>query len=119
MPRPMSETAHQSRLIDTAILHGWRVAHFRPARTEHGWRTPVEGHTGLQDLVLARAGVVLLAECKKGGGRWAWQPGQREWRDAAGPHSRLWVPENWEEALAELSRPLSSRAIPTGGSCYD
>jgi hypothetical protein len=30
-------------VIELAKLRGWRTAHFRPARTAHGWRTAVLG----------------------------------------------------------------------------
>jgi hypothetical protein len=44
----------QVSVIDIAKLHGYRVAHQRPARTNNGWRTAVEGHAGFPDLVLVR-----------------------------------------------------------------
>lgn len=100
---PLSEDDFKRRVIDTAKANGWRVHHSRPARTAHGWRTPVEGHSGLPDLVLARAGVVLLAELKSDTGRST--PEQRAWLAAAGPAGRLWRPRDWPTVLAELSAP--------------
>lgn len=97
----MNEADWQSRIVDTAMLHGWRVAHFRAARTSKGWRTPVVGHIGLPDLILARGGVVVLAELKAERGKLG--PGQPEWLDALGVHGRLWRPSNWPAVLAELS----------------
>lgn len=102
--RPLTEDQYQRRVIDAARAHGWHVAHVRPARTTKGWRTPYEGDTGLPDLILARAGTVLLAEIKTDRGRTTFQPGQREWLAAAGVHGRLWIPAEWAEALAVLSR---------------
>jgi len=37
--RYLSEADFESRVVDFARLLGWRVAHFRPARTAKGWRT--------------------------------------------------------------------------------
>jgi hypothetical protein len=50
----VTEADLQSTVIDIAKLYGWLVAHQRPARTNSGWRTAVEGHTGFPDLVLCR-----------------------------------------------------------------
>lgn len=66
----LSEAAWQKQVIDLARLHGWRVAHFRPARTERGWRTPVEADgAGFPDLVLMRAPELIFAELKAEEGR--------------------------------------------------
>lgn len=47
------ERDYQRTILDAAQLLGWRTAHFRPARTNHGWRTPVEGDgKGFPDLFL-------------------------------------------------------------------
>lgn len=97
----MDETAWQSRVMDYATRTGWRVAHVHPARSSRGrWLTPVSGHPGLPDLILSRAGVVLLAELKtdKGG----FQPGQEDWLAAAGPNGRLWRPKHWLDVMEEL-----------------
>jgi hypothetical protein len=73
----MNEADYQARIIDTARLHGWRCAHFRPAHTAKGWRTPIEGDRGFPDLVLARDGHIIIAELKSDRGRLG--PGQSEW----------------------------------------
>jgi hypothetical protein len=39
-------------IITAAAFLGWRLAHFRPGRTMHGWRTAVSGDgKGFPDLV--------------------------------------------------------------------
>lgn len=96
----MTEDELKQRVLDTAKLCGWRRVHIRPARTEKGWRTPYEGDPGLPDLILARRGVVLLAELKSDTGRL--RDGQPEWLDALGPHGRLWKPTDWNTILEEL-----------------
>jgi hypothetical protein len=98
-PAP-TEDDFQRRIIDTARLHGWRLAHFRPARTARGWATPITGDVGFPDLVLARHGTVILAELKSDTGGLG--PGQPEWLVAAGAHARLWRPVDWPAILAEL-----------------
>lgn len=87
-------------VIRAARLYQWRVAHFRPIRTATGWITPVQGDAGSPDLLLARGGVVILAECKAGSGRPT--QAQREWAEAIGAQYRLWRPEMWDSIIAEL-----------------
>jgi VRR-NUC domain len=100
------ERDFQATVIDTAGLTGWRVAHFRPARTERGWRTPVEaGGAGFPDLVLVRDRVVF-AELK--GARTRVTGEQQAWLDAlarAGAETHLWRPWDWDE----IERVLGER----------
>lgn len=66
----MTEAAFQQQVIELAQLLGYRVAHFRPARTEQGWRTPVAADgKGFPDLVLVGHGRVIFAELKSDRGR--------------------------------------------------
>jgi hypothetical protein len=106
----MTETQFLQRVIDTAKLYGWLVCHFRPARTERGWRTAVQGDTGFVDLVLARAGVVLHAELKVANKRP--RPDQVSWGQAIGGTYRLWYPDDWDQIVAELRtrRPSAGHA---------
>lgn len=49
------EAEWQKSVIDLARLFGWRIAHFRPAQTTKGWRTPVAADgAGWPDLFLVR-----------------------------------------------------------------
>lgn len=98
----LSEADFQGRVIATARLHHWRIAHFRPARRQSGsYSTPMTGDRGFPDLVLARNGAVLLAELKADSGRLG--PGQPEWLAALGDHGRLWRPADWDAVMAELA----------------
>jgi hypothetical protein len=98
---PLSEDDFQQQVLDWAQLRGWRIAHVRAAQVRDGrWATPVTGSPGFPDLVLARRGVVLLAELKSETGRF--RPGQREWLAAADTHGRLWRPSSWDTVVAEL-----------------
>ena len=61
----MLESELQTTITAAAELGGWTVAHFRPARTKHGWRTPgMYQAAGWPDLFMVRAGVVLAWELK-------------------------------------------------------
>jgi hypothetical protein len=59
------EQSFQSVVIEVARLTGWRVAHFRAARTAHGWRTPVTADgAGWPDLVPFSARSAVLGPVK-------------------------------------------------------
>ena len=78
----MSEQELLEAVIELAHLYRWRVAHFRPARTEHGWRTPVAADgAGFPDLVLVRDRV-LFVELKSARGRLSVE--QQDWLSALG-----------------------------------
>lgn len=97
---PLSEADLQARVLHLAHLRGWRCVHLRPARTTTGWRTPYEGDPGLPDLVLARRGIVQLAELKSDHGTPT--ADQLRWLDAAGQHGHLWRPRDWSTIQAVL-----------------
>lgn len=85
-----TEAQFATWVIALARTRGWRVAHFRPARTEKGWRTPVAADgAGFPDLVLARRGEVLFAELKSNTGRLS--KAQQDW-DEALPALYIWRP---------------------------
>jgi len=98
---PMSEQQFTDAVIELAQYRGWRVAHFRPARTIKGWRTAVQGDKGFPDLVLARNGVVLFAELKTQRGRVA--KDQEKWFDAIG-EVFLWRPADLLEVIPQVLR---------------
>jgi hypothetical protein len=90
----MSEDELVVSVIDLAGRLGWLAHHARPARLGDGrWRTAVQGQRGLPDLTLARAGRVLLVECKTETGRL--RPDQQAWAVELGPVWRLWRPSDW------------------------
>lgn len=102
----MSEAEWQQQVIDLAHLHGWRIAHFRPAQNARGdWRTPVAADgKGFPDLVLTRDRL-LFAELKTDAGRLTVE--QRHWLDAlqrAGAEVAVWRPRDFDRVLDTLSR---------------
>ena len=101
----MRESEFQDQVIELAHMHGWRVAHFRPAQTAKGWRTPVSADgKGFPDLVMARRGYKIFAELKVNA---KLSDDQRLWLDALGPTTDrclvvLWRPEYWPQIEAAL-----------------
>ncbi len=97
----ITEADFQQQVIDLAHFHGWKVAHFRPAKTEKGWRTAVAADgKGFPDLVLVHPGKkkIIYAELKG-------QPSspisidQEEWLIAlynAGAEAHIWRPADFE-----------------------
>lgn len=103
-PRQHPEEDLQKQVIELAQRTGWKVCHHRPARAiedgEEVWRTPVQGDAGVQDLVLARRGVVKLRELKSDTGRLT--PEEKEWAEAAGKFGGVWRPHMWNQIVKEL-----------------
>lgn len=103
---PQTEEEFQGAVIGLARATGWMVAHFRPAKTDRGWRTPVAADgAGFPDLVLVRERV-LYRELKSMTGRV--RPEQRGWMaclQAAGADAAIWRPSDW----VEIERTLTTR----------
>ena len=96
----MTENQFTETVIQLARFHGWMVTHFRPARTETGWRTPLSGHKGFPDLVLARRGDVLIVELKTEKGKVTKE--QQRWGENIGTQYRLWRPHDLDALKEEL-----------------
>jgi VRR-NUC domain len=93
----VSERDFQAAVVEAARLLGWRVAHFRPARTAQGWRTPVQADgAGFPDLIAVRGPRLIAAELKSERGKL--RPEQAQWLEAfqaAGAEARIWRPDDW------------------------
>lgn len=99
-PVRLKESEFQQQVFDLAVWRGWRIVHFRPARVvkrgETVWRTPYTGHTGFPDLIIAKAGKVLICELKTETGKPS--ADQLAWLKEIGPViGRLWRPSDWPE----------------------
>jgi hypothetical protein len=102
----MTETEFTDKIVDLAHTFGWSVAHFRPARTEHGWRTPVAyDGKGWPDLVLAHVDHgVMYREVKTDSGQVSAE--QAAWialLRVAGADAAVWRPADWPEIQHTLS----------------
>jgi len=95
-----------SRQIDDLLgLFGWRWCHFRPARTEHGWRTALSGHQGFPDYIAIRPPRLLIFELKSESGQPTLE--QYEWLEAlatSGQEVYLWRPSDFDEIAEILSQ---------------
>ena len=120
-----SEQQLLDNTIDLASRCRWAVHHCRPARTARGYRTPIQGHKGFPDLVLARDGLVLFRELKGYDARGRLgrvSPEQRDWgrqllgafggeiaRGHDGYHRELltfdvWTPDDWDALIVPTLR---------------
>lgn len=98
----MTEAQLSDSVIELAHLLGWRVAHFRPARTAHGWRTPVAADgAGWPDLTMVRGDRIVFAELKSRSGKLS--GGQQVWLDALSAVGTVcvWRPEHWTSGEIE------------------
>lgn len=96
----MSEAEFLKQVIAYAKLYGWRVAHFRPAKTQAGnWVTAVQGDgKGFPDLLLLRDREQVAAELKVGRNKTTQE--QYDWLAAftlAGVNAYVWYPKDWPE----------------------
>jgi VRR-NUC domain len=92
----VSERDFQKTVTDALTLFGWRWCHFRPARTQRGWRTALSGDPGFPDLVAVRGEQILYVELKAANGEL--RDEQRSWLSAlgaAGAEVHCWRPNDW------------------------
>lgn len=98
----MSEDDLLSSVLDLCRLLHLRTAHFRPARTERGWRTPVSGDgKGWPDLIIV-GNRLIARELKSERGRTT--PEQVVWRQVlfgAGVDATDWRPSDWRSGRIE------------------
>lgn len=111
----LTEAQFLDQIIDLARLYGWRIAHFRAARTKYGWATPVAGDgKGFPDTVLVKKGFpTIFAEIKREKGKLS--PEQEEWLEALrgnpGVMACVWRPSDFE-AIQDI---LSAVNLKKGG----
>lgn len=102
-----SEREFERAVVELAHLYGFKVAHFRPARTGSGWRTAVSyDGAGFPDLVLVHPirGLHWYRELKVGNNKLddnqaSWQC----WLISAGANYDTWRPRDWDDIVAALS----------------
>ena len=103
----MSESDLLTGVLDLCRVLGWRVAHFRPARTARGWRHPVsaDGAGFPTCYSCGRGGRIVAAELKAERGRVATE--QMHWLadlTAAGVPAFVWRPSDYPDGIAEVLR---------------
>ncbi len=105
---PLTEAEFQSQVLELAHLYRWRVAHFRAARTAHGWRTPVAADgAGFPDIFAIRGRRCLAAELKRNA-KSKLTPAQQDWladMRSAGIEAYVWVADR--DDLAEIALVLA------------
>jgi hypothetical protein len=97
-------------ITELAHLYGYKVARFRPALTNKGWRTPVAGDgAGWPDMTIAKKDadgitkiIILEVKCGKDKPK----PAQEAWLEllskAPGVVVRVVRPEDWDETVLLL-----------------
>ena len=90
----MSEDDLLTAVLDLARLFGLHVAHFRPAKTDRGWRTAVQADgKGYPDLTIVGPGGVMVRELKSATGKLS--SDQQVWLRvlrSAGADAEVWGP---------------------------
>lgn len=102
----MKEKEFQSQVIILARLHGWLVMHTRAVEIRPGvWKTPMQGHAGFPDLVLAHhTRGVIFAELKAAKGRLSDM--QEVWLQTlndAGMEHHVWRPSDFQYISSRLA----------------
>lgn len=99
----MSEDDLLTAVLDLARLFGLHVAHFRPAKTDKGWRTAVQADgKGYPDLTIAGPGGVMFRELKSATGRSGAE--QKVWAaklESAGADFAVWRPADLRDGRIE------------------
>ena len=95
------ESAFQNTVLELAKIHGWICYHTHDSR---------RSERGFPDLVLAKGGVVLFAECKTDTGKLT--NDQIAWLLAT--HGVIWRPKHWEiiERSLKDGRAYETEPIP-------
>lgn len=100
----MNEEELVNNVLELCAYRHLRTAHFRPARTERGWRTPVSGNgKGFPDLVIVGRRRPLWRETKGPRGRLSID--QQGWLDdlqECGADARVWTVKDWESGLIQF-----------------
>lgn len=110
----ITERQFQDQVIDLAHVFGFRIAHFRPAKTDRGWRTAVQADgKGYPDLTMVKGSRLVFAELKASTRRLS--SDQEVWlndlRQVEGVEVYVWRPRDFDE-IVRLLREGRSDAAP-------
>lgn len=105
--RPRLDITHEELdqlFLKVAHGFGWKAAHFRPAKTAKGWRTPVTGDgKGFLDWLLVKDRVLVI-ELKTRDDQL--RPEQKEWIatwEGARVEVHVFWPKDWDEMVQALA----------------
>lgn len=107
IPALANEVAYTRTVIEAAVRGHWLVHHDRPARSDKGWRTPIQGHKGFPDIFAVHPdGRCLAIELKVRPNKPS--ADQSSWLlvlRLAGIDTRVvYVPEELDALVAELAQ---------------
>lgn len=110
-----TEAGFTDAVVELAQTFGFLVHHDRPARTNQGWRTAIQGDPGFPDIVAVGYGRLIVAELKVGRNvpssaqqAWLWRWGAlAELCPTVEVH--LWRPEDWPEIAETFKRRGGAR----------
>lgn len=91
----VSEKEFQAAVVSLAKRNGWRVYHTHDSR---------KSEAGFPDLVMVRAGRLIIAELKAASGKVA--AAQQNWIDdlrSCGLDVRVWRPSDWKAIVEVLT----------------
>ena len=113
----MSEEEWVDTLLAWGKQGGWLGTHFRAAKTNKGYRTPLQGDKGYVDITFSHVVLkrTLFVEAKSAKG--VLRPEQKLWRDAllaSGEEWFLWKPKDREEARQILLGHMPERKVQWG-----
>jgi hypothetical protein len=115
-PDLVDEAGLQDATIDAMHVLGWLVAHFRPALTKKGWRTPVSADgKGFVDVVAVHKKQKRMLAIEFKGKRGRLGPEQKIWAEhfqavasaTVVIEYHLWTPNDWPDRIMEV---LSAKA---------
>ena len=107
----------QAAIVERARLEGWAVAHFRPARTAKGYRTPVAyDGKGYPDLTLVRDRVVFAEVKGDGDSLRLEQQAWLELLELAGAEVYVWTPALWLAGSIDEVLRRRGRGVAAGGA---
>lgn len=117
----MSEEDLKTTVIDMCRTLGLLVAHFRPAQTAKGWRTPIEADgAGFPDLVIVGPGGVLFWETKSAKGKAS--KDQKCWLarlNQAGAQARLIKPCDLRDGtIIAALKAIAKPDMPVSGDVF-
>jgi len=102
----ITEKDFSRQVEDLLNIFGWHWCHFRPARTQKGWRTALSGDKGFPDYIAVKSSRLLIFELKSEKGKVSLA--QQEWLDALGNvgdkdvQVYLWRPRDFDRIVKVL-----------------